>query len=495
MERPRVSTGIKGLDEVLGGGLLAGQAYLVRGGPGMGKTTFGFHFLSEGVARGETCLLITLGESQKQLCRNAEALGLNLDNVEFLDFSPTAEFFTQVQTYDIFSPAEVERDPIAQQIIECVTRSQPQRIFLDAMTQFRYLAADEFQFRKQVLSLLRFLVEQNATVTFTSEGYSKTPDDDLQFMSDGVIQLESTSEGRKLSISKFRGSDFRSGNHALHLTDQGMEVFPRLLPGVYKRDFALESVSSGIPELDELLQGGVERGTATIISGPSGVGKSTLGLQFMKEAAGRGERSAIYVFEEAVETLLHRCEAVNIPARIMRDRGTLSVVSVEPLEYSPDRFACMVREEVEKYQTKIVMIDSTSGYSLSIRGNNLIPHIHALCQYLRNMGVTTILINEVETISGGDFQATEIGLSYLADNIIFLRYVEFEGQLRKAIGVLKKRMSDYERHLRAFEVTRYGLKVGEPLRNLRRILSGSPELCDSPERPHSDSIVARLKLL
>ncbi len=481
MSRQRVLTGIKGLDRVLCGGLLTGQAYLVRGGPGMGKTTLGLHFLAEGIAQGETCLLITLGESQKQLCRNAENRGFDLSEVQFLDFSPTTEFFTQQQNYDIFSPAEVEREPISQQIIDCVTTYKPQRIFFDAMTQFRYLAADEFQFRKQVLSLLRFLVEHNATVLFTSEGYIKAPDDDLQFMSDGVIELDSTLEGRKIKISKFRGSNFSSGYHGLMLTDRGIEIYPRLLPGVYKRDFALEIVSSGIPELDELLHGGVERGTVTILSGPSGVGKSTLGLQFMKEAAGRGERSAIYVFEEAVETLLHRCEAVNIPARIMRDRGVLSVTAIEPLEYSPDRFAYMVREEVEKYETKIVMIDSTSGYGLSIRGNDLVPHIHSLCQYLRNMGITTILINEIETISGGDFQATEIGLSYLADNIVFMRYVEFDGQLRKAIGVLKKRMSDYERHLRPFEVTRYGLKVGEPLKNLRRILSGSPELADPSE--------------
>lgn len=453
----------------------------------MGKTTLGLHFLCEGIARQESCMLITLGESRQQLCRNAEGLGFDLSQVEFLDFSPTTEFFTQTESYDIFAPAEVEQEPIAQQIRDCVTQYQPQRIFLDAMTQFRYLASNEFQFRKQVLSLLRFLVEQDSTVIFTSEGYGLAPDDDLQFMSDGVIELESTLEGRKIRVSKFRGSDFLSGYHAIRLTDCGLEMFPRLLPGAYKKDFLLESVSSGIPELDELLHGGIERGTVTILSGPSGVGKSTLGLQFMKEAAGRGERSAIFVFEEAEETLLHRCEAVNIPARIMRDRGVLSVTAIEPLTYSPDHFAYMVREEVEKYEAKIVMIDSTSGYSLSIRGNDLVPHIHSLCQYLRNAGVTTILINEIESISGANFQATEIGLSYLADNIIFLRYVEFQGQLRKAIGVLKKRMSDYERYLRAFEVTRYGLKVGEPLKQLRRILSGSPELTEgsNPVAPSS----------
>lgn len=480
MPQDRLSTGVSGFDEILHGGLIPGRAYLVRGQPGTGKTILGLHFLSSGAEAGEKSLYITLGEPAEQIRTNAEALGFDLKGLAFLDLSPSSQFFTEIQTYDIFSPAEVEREPTTQQIINQVETLKPQRIFLDAMTQFRYLSPDAFQFRKQVLSFLRFLREQGATVLFTSEGSEEAPDNDLQFMSDGVIHLTFSSEERSVSVSKFRGSDFRSGNHSMRLTKTGMEVFPHLMPEVYSQEFALEVLSSGVPELDELLHGGFERSTITIISGPSGVGKSTLGLQFMKEAAGRGERSAIYAFEERKETLLHRCEGINIPVHAMIERGTLSVVQIEPLHYTPDEFANLVRYEVEQQKARIVMIDSVSGYRLSVRGNELVIHIHALCKYLQNMGVAVLLINEVETITG-DFRPTEIGISYIADNLVFLRYLEMEGELRKAIGVLKKRMTDFEKTLREFEITRYGIKVGKPLTNLRGILKGSPEWVDLPK--------------
>ncbi len=481
MLQDRLSTGIPGLDEVLYSGLIPGRTYLVRGGPGTGKTTLGLHFLTTGVANGEKTLFITLGESAEQIGKNAKVLGFDPQGIVFLDLSPTSEFFAEVQTYDIFSPAEVERAPTTQKIIEQVNILKPQRLFLDAMTQFRYLSTDAFQFRKQVLSFLRFLVEQGATVLFSSEGSEDAPDDDLQFMSDGVIHLDFSAVGRSLSVTKFRGSDFRNGHHSMRLTQIGMEVFPRLIPKVYKQELVDEVISSGVPELDELLHGGFERGTISIISGPSGVGKSTLGLQFMKEAAGRGERSVVYVFEEWTETLLRRCEAINIPVRKMIERGTLSVIQVEPLQFTPDEFANLVRHEVEERHARIVMIDSISGYRLSVRGNDLVSHIHALCKYLQNMGVAVLLVNEVETIIG-DFQATEIGISYIGDNIVFMRYLEIGGEIHKAIGVLKKRMSSFEKTLREFEITRYGIKVGKPLTNLRGILRGNPDWVEQPLR-------------
>ena len=333
---------------------------------------------------------------------------------------------------------------------------KPQRVFLDAMTQFRYLATDEFQFRKQVLSFLRFLLESGATVLFTSEGSDSAPDDDLQFMSDGVIHLDNNLEGRTIRVSKFRGFNYISGLHSLRLGDRGMVIFPRLKPESHRKEFAPVAIASGVPELDELLHGGLERGTVTILTGPTGVGKTTVGLQFMKEAAGRGERSVIYTFEEATENLLVRSEAVNIPVHAMMDRGTLCVTPIEPLLFSADEFANLVRQEVETKKARIVMIDSVAGYKVAMRGENLVRNLHSVCKYLQNMGVTIILVNEIEDITG-NFRATDVGISYIADNIVFLRYIEIHGEMRKAIGVLKKRLSDFEKTLREIEITRYGI--------------------------------------
>lgn len=166
----------------------------------------------------------------------------------------------------------------------------------------------------------------------------------------------------------------------------------------------------------------------------------------------------------------------------MSERGTLSVVNIEPLKYTPHQFAHLVRTEVEQNNAKIVMIDSTSGYKISMQGEDLIRQLHSLCQYLKNMGVTVILVNETHVIAGGEFSITEIGLSYLADNLIFLRYLELNGELRKAIGVLKKRVSDFERTLREFKITKYGIKVGEPLSQLRGILTGVPKSINREQR-------------
>jgi len=473
----RVETGVPGLDEVLHGGFLPRRAYLVRGGPGAGKTTLGLHFLTAG-STDERTLYINLGETEEQIRANAASIGFDLSRVQFLDLSPTAEFFTEIQSYDVFSPAEVEREPTTNRIIELIRELRPQRVFMDAMSHFRYLSSDTFQFRRQVLSFLHFLVEAGATVIFTSESSPSDPDDDLQYMADGIIHLQNEAGKRTLVVTKLRGSDFRGGEHSMRLGSAGMEVFPRILPGEHRRDYKLELLSAGVPELDELLHGGLERGTITIISGPTGVGKTTLGLQFVKEAASRGERSVVYTFEEAKENLLARSEAINIPVKAMSERGTLAVVAVEPLHYTPDEFARTVRRDVEERNTRIVMIDSISGYRLAVRGEDMISHLHALCKYLQNVGVAVIVINEIEDITG-TFRATDIGISYIADNIIFLRYLEIRGELRRAIGVLKKRLSDFEKALREYEITGDGIRVGKPLTDLRGILSGTPTWSDT----------------
>jgi circadian clock protein KaiC len=474
----RHPTGLPGLDEVLHGGLIPERAYLVRGGPGTGKTTLGLHFLAAGVARGEPALLITLESSEPQLRRDAASQSLDLSGIHFLDLSPTREFFAQGQSYDIFSPADVERDPTTQQIVHVVQELRPRRVFVDAVTTLRYLAPDAFQFRKQALSFIRYLVESGATVLLSSEPTASVPDDDLRFMSDGIVDLEiSPDHGvlrRTLSVSKLRGSDFLGGPHAMRLTDRGMEVYPRLVPGDHAADFTAEMIGSGIPELDELLGGGIERGTITILSGPSGAGKTTLGIQFMKEAAARGERSVVYAFEEQVHTLVHRCESIGVPLRDMLKEGALSVVEVEPLRFSPGEFALMVRREVEERGTRIVMVDGIAGYRLTLAGDDLVAQLHALGRYLKNMGVTVLFINETEAITG-DFRATEVGVSYLCDNLVFLRYVEMAGELRKAVGVLKKRTGDFAHTLREIAITCDGVKVGEPLVGLRGVLTGTPE--------------------
>lgn len=474
----KISTGIEGLDEILYKGYISCRSYLITGGPGSGKTTLSLHFLEDGSKQNEPCLFITLGEKEEQIRNNSLNIGLKLKNVHFLDLSPTPDFFSKVESYDIFSPAEVEREPITNAIKTQVEELKPKRVVVDSMTQFRYLSTDIFQFRKQVLSFLRFLNENGATVLFTAEASSSAPDDDLRFLADGIIELTSSECGKQLEVKKFRGSDFISGQHCYEIYDgKGFKLFPKLLPIEEKERVNFEKISSGIPGIDELFYGGIERGTVTIISGPSGAGKTTLGIQFIKEGASRGEKSAIYTFEESVEKLIKRSELINISVTQMIKNKMLEIKKIEPLVYSPYSFADMVRRDVKKNNIKIVMIDSTSGYKLSVKGGDLASHLHALCKYLSNQGVTVFLPTEMKKITG-DLQISEEDISYLADNVIILRYIEVKGELRRAIGVLKKRLGDFEKTLREFYITKYGIKVGEPLKNMRNILSGSPVFMD-----------------
>ena len=478
----RLSTGVSGLDEILTGGLVPERSYMVRGRAGSGKTILSFHFLDAGVANGETGLFVNLEEDVRDLAANAAALGFDTDAIEFLDLSPSADVFTEDQSYEVFSPSEVEQAPLTEQIIEGVTEADPDRVVVDPLTQLRFLMSDDYQFRKQVVGFMRFLKDRNATVMFTVQDTERNPTDDLEFITDGTIVLGTEEHGKTLAVPKLRGSSTLSGDHAYRITDAGIKAYPALQPGRHTGEFDIEQISSGIPEIDELLNGGIERGTVTIVSGPTGVGKTTLGTQFMKEAAGRGERSVIYLFEETRETFLTRSQAINIPVSEMVDKGTLRVEEVEALEHSPQEFARMVRDDVEHDDADIVMVDGISGYRLTLRGEEglMLQQMHALGRYLKNMGVTALFLDETRSIAG-EFQATMENISYLADNIVFLRHLEVRGEMRKAIGVLKKRTSDFERTIREFQITEHGVMVGEPMSNMRGILSGNPELFDPTE--------------
>jgi len=471
----RISTGISGLDEILQGGFLANRTYLIRGGPGTGKTTLGFHFLCAGASNDERTLFITLTEPENRLRQK----GFDLNQVNFLDLTPAPGLAAEDSSYSVFEPGEVEQEPLLNKIITTINELKPKRVFLDCISQFQYLAHDTFQFRKQILSLTRLIVDQGATLLLSSEVSKLVPDDDIQFLCDGIINLNYNQNRRWLQVVKFRGSDFRYDIHSLRADKSGISVYPKLPFDGSVKEHNYEMISSGIPELDEMLHGGLERSTSTVISGPTGIGKTTLGVQFMKEAAGRGERSAIYTFEEGEGFLLRHCEAVNIPVRAMVERGTLSITKVNPLELSPDELSFKIRHEVEQMETKIVMIDSISGYRISFEdkeheGFEMIRHLHALIEYLKGKGVTVLLINEIQNITG-DFKISEHGISYLADNVIFLRYLEMRGEMRKALGVLKKRLSNFEKYLCEIEITNFGLKLGAPLNELRGILTGNPE--------------------
>ncbi|MGM0502354.1 MAG: ATPase domain-containing protein [Bacillota bacterium] len=487
-KRKRISVGIDGLDEILQGGLMEQDSYLVRGGAGSGKTTIGLHFLIEGAKNNERVLFITLSEPKHKIIRNAKRREFDVSDVEFLDLSPSSDFIDQEEDYNVFEASEVERSPLLTKIIDYIESFNPQRLFIDGLTQLRFLSTDNYQFRKSILSLIQLMDENKITPMLVSEQGAQ-PDDDLQFICDAVINLDFENKNRIIHISKNRAGDFIDGFHAYTLNKNGMHVYPRLSSlllkslsksskeGVKKQE--AEVMSSGIPELDKLMHGGIERGTTTIITGPTGAGKTSLGLSFMKEAAGRGEKSLVYLFEEEKEMLIERSKAINIPVDKMVEKGFLDLHSINQLEFNPDKFIYQVKEKVDNNEVDIVMIDSINSFTTSYLNtqNNmkLIKSLNALNSYLSNQGVTVVLTNEIANITG-DLEVTDDKISYLADNVVLLRYIEVEGSIKKAIGVLKKRLSNFETRLRDFKITEYGLEVGQPLENLQGVLTGTPQV-------------------
>jgi circadian clock protein KaiC len=355
-------------------------------------------------------------------------------------------------------------------------------VVIDPITELRYLTPDEHQFREQVLGLLDFLKGEGATVVLTSQAAPSVPDDDLQFLVDAVLTLQNNGGRRTVEVSKFRGSATRDGKHGVTITGDGMCVWPRLDPSRHGRSGSVETLSSGVDALDDLLGGGLTTGTMTFLSGPTGVGKTTTGLQFVTAAANSGTRAVVYSFEEDRRTMLDRATALGMGLQDLSGAGQVTVRDIGPGEVTIDEFTRQVRRAVEGDDAGVVMIDGVTGYERAFQTENTTQQLVNIGRYLRNMNVTGLVTNEVHRITG-EFRVTEQEMSHLADSIIVLRHVEYRGELRKVIGVLKMRTQSFEHRLRRFEITEQGLVVGEPLSNLRGILTGTPDWIGDEDGP------------
>jgi circadian clock protein KaiC len=485
---PQLSTGIPGLDELLRGGVLEGRMYLVSGEPGTGKTTLGMHFLEEGLDHDETVLLIHGEESSGELRSNAAAFDIDLERAEFLDLGPDSDFFTEDPSYDLVSPEAIEEKRYTQSIHEAIREINPDRVVIDPITQLQYVETSEHHYRKRILSFMRFLKERGVTVlTTVTLDPDRSSDTEIRSLSDGVIKLTRTRDGRRIEVEKNRGRGQIDGDHGLEIRPQGLEVFPKVRPEPSDRTFDPKPIRSGIDALDDLVGGGFERGTVTFISGPPGVGKTTLGTLYLTQAARANGRSAIYLFEERIETFRHRCRSIGIPIDELREEGLLSIYVIEPLAHSAEEFAHMVRREVETEGTETVLIDGIGGYMSAIQGDedDLERDLHALTWYLVNREVTVFVTDAIHQITGLS-AGTSRQISPIADNLLFLSYVELRGSLRKIVGVLKKRAGAFEHTLREFEITADGIEVGVPMTNLSGILHRTAQR-STDRHPDSES--------
>jgi circadian clock protein KaiC len=478
--------GVPGLDDVLGGGLPAGRLYLLHGQPGVGKTTVAMSFLMEGARAKERCLYITLSETEEELRAVASSHGWSLDGVDVFEMK-LADSDAGSDEYTLFHPAEIELSEAMDTLLAEVARVKPTRVVFDSLSEIRLLAQSSLRYRRQILALKHHFAGSGCTVLLLDDGTSEAGDTQLQSLAHGVVELEQTAplygaERRRLRVIKLRGVKYRGGYHDYKITTGALVVYPRLIASEHRSEVTREDASSGIAGLDTMLGGGLPRGGSALIMGPPGTGKSVISTQFVMAAAARGEKSAIFAFDEASSTILARAAGLGVALRERIDAGFVHLQQVDPAEMTPGEFAHEVRATVED-GARIVVIDSLNGYLNAMPDENfLVAQLHELLAFLAQRGVTTLLVTAQHGLMGATMNAP-VDVSYLADSVVLLRYFEAAGRVCNAISIMKKRTGSHERSIRPFEITVDGVCVGEPLTHMRGVFTGVPTIMDTRQSP------------
>jgi circadian clock protein KaiC len=483
-----LQVGVPGLDDVLGGGLTANRLYLLEGAPGAGKTTVAMQFLREGAARGEPVLYVTLSETAAELKGVARSHGWDLHGIEVREMLPSHDALEPDEQYTMFHPSEVELSETTLKILADVDLIKPTRVVFDSLSELRLLAAGSLRYRRQLLALKQFFAGRQCTVLLLDDMMATEHDLQVQSIAHAVVRLEQIntdygSARRRLIVTKYRGKEFRGGYHDYKIVRGGLQVFPRLVAAEHQSPLTHTRMPSGLAALDELLGGGIEKGTSTLFVGAPGTGKSSVAVQFAIAAAKRGECAALFIFDESVNTLRTRCEGMGMDLAPYLDSGHIRVRQVDPAELSPGEFVDSIRVAVTEHKATVIVIDSLNGYLNAMPDERfLVVQLHELLTYLGRAGVATLLIGAQHGLIGMQMQ-TPVDASYLADSVVLLRYFEDAGEVRQAISVLKKRGGVHERSIRAFTMSDTGVHVGEPLRNFRGILTGIPVPIDGVRSP------------
>jgi len=477
----RCSTGIEGLDDILGGGLPRDCFYLIQGDPGSGKTTLALQFLLEGLRHGESVFYVTLSETRNELLKVTRSHGWSLESIPLLELSAIEQLLRPEAQTTVFHPSEVELNKVSKLLIDEAGKIRPARVVFDSLSEFRLMAETALRYRRELLNLKQQFAQHKSTVLLLDDKMDQSKigiDPHVLSLSHGVIEMEQLSPDygtsrRRLRVLKLRGVKFREGYHDYTIETGGLRVFPRLVAAEHHKKVKLETISSGLKELDDLLGGGLDRGTTTLILGPAGTGKSTIALQYATAMAARGERGIVFAFDETRAIMLARANALGLDLERHIQSGLITAQQVDPAEISPGEFADRILQQVNA-GCKLVVIDTLNGYLNAMPGEKyLINQLHELTSYLNYKGVVTILILAQHGLVAG--AEAPVDLSYLSDTVVSLRFFEAAGEVKQSVAVMKKRSGPHEKTIREFKLEAgRGVRVGQPLKEFQGVLTGVP---------------------
>lgn len=474
----KIHTGIPELDLVLRGGLPTRRIHLIEGRPGTGKTTIGLRFLIDAAEKSERSLYISLSETVEELQATAQSHGWSLNGIALREVVPAEAQLERQQS--VLFPSEAELSQTIDAIMAAITELQPERVVIDSMSELRMVANDPMRYRRQIVALKRFLLQQECTTLLMDDLTDEPRQFDLQGTVHGVITLDQREREfgaarRRLRVVKMRGAEFQSGWHDFAITSREVYVFPSLIAEEHQGERRREAVTSDVAELDAILGGGLVRGTSAMILGPTGVGKSSLALQYANVAAERGEQVAYFAFDETKDTLLDRANGLSMRASEAIDAGKVYWERINPTRITPGEFIWKVRRQVEDHGAAVVVIDSLNSYIETMQEEaSLMLQMHELLSYLANQGVLSLLIVSQSGLLQDVRDTLDVG--FISDTVILLRYFEAEGAMRKAISVIKKRPGHHETTIREFSLTSRGVQVGAPLEDLQGVLTGVPRV-------------------
>jgi circadian clock protein KaiC len=474
----QLPTGVPGLDEILGGGLPEYSFNIIAGAPGSGKTTLAHQMVFANASPDRPAIYFTvLGEPA----------------IKMLRYQQQFTFFDQAKMdgairFVNLSQIVLDKDlaAVLEEMIKEVEASGAKIVVVDSFRTVVRKAlgsATEMELQGFVQRLALHLTSWQATTFLIGEYVEGELRDNPVFtVADGLFWLyqsiERNSIVRKLQVMKLRGQESVPGLHTFRITKDGLQTFPRTF-GLTSESSHVKGkrrLSTGVRELDAMMGGGVPEGDSLLLAGPSGSGKSVLGTQFIAEGLRQGEPGIVAIFEEIPSEYIERAAKFGIDFDTPQKEGKLKVIYLRPLDLSVDETVHEIVHSVKEIGCKRLVIDSLVGFEMALAPgfrSDFRESLYRMIGALTRLGVTIVSTVEIEE------NFTSMGLSnftvsFLADDIVRLRYVSINGQLRKMLLVVKMRRSQHSIDMREYQVTPKGMVLGEPLRGYRALTSGIP---------------------